>query len=150
MKIRKIIIGLLCFVLAGFIAFWIKELIDSRYPAYAIPEVHVTVDGVPIDCTMSECSWSFLTQDTYNVEFSGNLFDMDIPRNSVMGGEKLEISFSQPTDNMRVFRTKPYTYDFIVADDEMQIPFERGGYIYQVFAQFKRGYEVVFFYIVVE
>ena len=73
---------------------------------------------------MSECSWSFLTQDTYNVEFSGNLFDMDIPRNSVLGGERLEISFSQPTENIRVFRTKPYTYDFIVADDEMQIPFE--------------------------
>ena len=97
MKIRKIIIGLLCFILSGFIAFWTKELIDSRYPAYAIPEVTVTADGIPISGTMSECSWTFLTQETYNVEFSGNLFDMDIPRNSVMGGEKLEISFSPPS-----------------------------------------------------
>ena len=150
MKFRKIIIGILCFVLAGFIAFWIKELIDSKYPAYAVPEVTVTVDGIPIQCTMSECSWSFLTQETYNVEFSGNLFDMDIPRNSVMGGEKLDIKFSQTAENVRIYRTKPYTYDFIVADGELQVPFERGGYIYQVYAQFKRGYEVIFFYIVVE
>ena len=150
MKIGKIIIGLLCFILSGFIAFWTKELIDSRYPAYAIPEVTVTADGIPISGTMSECSWTFLTQETYNVEFSGNLFDMDIPRNSVMGGEKLEISFSLPMESVRVFRTKPYTYDFIVADDELQIPFEQGGYIYQVYAQFKRGYEVIFFYVVVE
>ena len=150
MRIRKIIIGMLCFVFAGFAAFWIKELIDSKYPAYAVPEVKVTADGIPIDCTMSECSWSFLTQETYNVEFSGNLFDMDIPRNSGMGGERLEVVFSQPTENVRIYRTKPYTYDFIVADGELQIPFEKGGYIYQVYAQFSRGYEVIFFYIVVE
>lgn len=150
MRIKKVVIGILCFIVAGFVAFWIKELIDSRYPAYAIPQVTVTADGIPIEGTMSECSWSFLTQETYSVEFSGNLFDMDIPRNTVMGGERLEIVFSQPTEKIRVFRTKPYTYDFIVADDELQIPFDQGGYIYQVYAQFSRGYEVVFFYIVVE
>ena len=74
---------------------------------------------------------------------------MDIPRNDCMGGEKLEIKYSQPTDLVRIYRTLPYTYDFIVAEDELVVPYEAGGYIYQVYAQFPRGYEVILFYIVV-
>ncbi len=150
MRFRKIILAVLCFILAGFISFWIKELIDARNPAYAVPEVHVTADGKQISATMSECSWSFLTKETYNVEYSGNLFDMDIPRNDLMGGEQLEISFSQPAELIRIYRTRPYTYDFNVEDDGLIVPYEEGGYIYQAYAQFDRGYEVILFYIVVD
>lgn len=149
MRFRKVILAVLCFILAGFVSFWIKELIDARNPSYAVPRVTVTADGRPVSAALSECSWSFLTQETYTVDYSGNLFDMDIPRNDCMGGEKLEIQYSQPTDLIRIYRTLPYTYDFIVAEDELIVPYEAGGYIYQVYAQFPRGYEVILFYIVV-
>ena len=64
MRLRKVILAVLCFILAGFVSFWIKELIDARNPGYAVPRVTVTADGKPVSAALSECSWSFLTQET--------------------------------------------------------------------------------------
>lgn len=150
MRFRKIIIAILCFAIAGYISYWIKEIIDTRYPEYALPTVKVTADGQPLEVSMSDCSWSFLNGETYVVQPPDNLYDVSLPHNAVLGGEQLEIQFSQKVQVLRIYRSEPYSYNFIMAEEDLVIPYDKGGYIYQVYAQFERGYEMIYFYVVVE
>ena len=99
---------------------------------------------------MSDCSWSFLNGETYVVQPPDNLYDVSLPHNAVLGGEQLEIQFSQKVQVLRIYRSEPYSYNFIMAEEDLVIPYDKGGYIYQVYAQFERGYEMIYFYVVVE
>lgn len=149
MRIKKILLALLLFSLAAAAGYFIKETIDARYPEYALPRITATADGEELVCVMDSCSWSFLTGETYNYGANESIFELELTKNELIGGETLAISFSQQPLEVSVSRSERYSYDFSPCGDDLTVPYEAGGYLYEIWANYERGYELFYLYIVV-
>ena len=150
MRIKKVLFALLAFVAAAAAGYFIKESIDSRYPEYALPQITATADGEELVCVLDACSWTFLTGDTYNYGASQNIFELELAKNELMGGEALNISFSQQPEAVTVSRSERYSYEFRPCEGPLTVPYEEGGYLYEIWADYSRGYELFYLYIVVQ
>ena len=66
------------------------------------------------------------------------------------GGEQLGIDFSVEPVSATISRTRSYTYEFSeIGEKDLTIPYESGGYIYEVSAEFASGSVTWYFYIIV-
>ncbi|MEA4912568.1 MAG: hypothetical protein VB092_08185 [Oscillospiraceae bacterium] len=135
--VRKCIVALLLLAFAGGTAFYLKDLIDRANPDYAIPQITVTADSKAVPTITDAYSWSFYVgEDVIREETP--VPDLALTAADMLGGEALDIIFSQPALETKITRTDSYTYTFQRVTD-LTVPFESGFYIYNVFARFERG-----------
>ena len=149
MNVKKIIASLVLLCVVGFIAYCVKDVIDRQYPDYARPKVTVTADGQDIPVTVAGYQWDFALGGTYHKEPP---IVYDIKQTAVetlRGGERLEITFSQPVRELTVNRSESYSYNFSPTEDDMIVPYESGGYLYELDAVFDNGWIKCYFYIII-
>ncbi|NLC78720.1 MAG: hypothetical protein GX683_03215 [Ruminococcaceae bacterium] len=144
---KKIIIALVLFAAAGALAFVLKDYIDRTNPDYAIPQISVTADSSEVATVVSGYSWQFAFGEPV-VHEETPVTELSVVTTELLGGENLGIVFSQPTKSYTVRRSESFSYDFSPTED-MEVPFESGGYLYEVVATFESGTVQYYFYIVV-
>ena len=147
--LKKLLLVLLMFAAAAASGYWIKEFVDARNPQYAVPEMEVTADGQALQGVLNACSWDFLTGETCSYLGRESLFELEMPRNELLGGEQLEFRFSQTPQELTISRSERYSYDFRPCGENLTVPYESGVYLYEITAQFARGYELFYLYIAV-
>ncbi|MEA5051579.1 MAG: hypothetical protein VB021_08955 [Oscillospiraceae bacterium] len=140
--------ALALFAVAGAAAFYLKDAIDRANPDYAVPQITVTADSKPVATLTDAYSWSFYVGGDV-IREETPVPDLSLTPVTMLGGETLDISFSQPALETKLTRTDSYTYTFKKTQDAA-VPFESGVYIYNVFARFERGAVSYYFCIVVE
>ncbi len=145
---KKIIAAIVLFAFAGVIAFYLKDYIDRQNPDYAIPKMTVTADSKEIPSVVSGYSWSFRFGDKV-IKEETPIVELSLERAILLGGEKLDISFSQPVNSIKVRISDSYSYEMHDAE-ELVVPYESGGYIYEVYADFESGAVLYYFYVVIE
>lgn len=146
---KKIALALVLFVCAGFIAFYTKDVIDRQYPEYAVAKLTVSADATDVPVVVSGFEWSFVFGGTA-AKSSPDVAELAVTPVSVLGGETLSLVFSQPLKTLEVKRSESYSYTFSDIQGDLKVPFEAGGYMYEVNASFERGNVKYYFYIVVE
>ena len=149
MRIRKYIIGIVLLALAGAAAFCVKELIDVRHPEYAVARLTVTADTAEVPVTIAGFDWDFaLGGEAHRpAPDVGEIYPAPA---SLLGGETLSLLFSQPTLAVEVKRTESYSYSFYDINGDLAVPYDKGGYLYEVSAEYRQGKVLYYFYIVVE
>ncbi len=149
MNVKKLIIALLLLCAAGFTAFWVKDMLDRENPEYAIPKVTVTADGQEIPVTISGYKWNFTFGGVFK-KISPSVYDIAQVSVSLKGGESLETLFSQDVKKLNISRSASYSYNFSPTENDMTVPYEKGAYLYDMYAVFDNGSMQCYFYIIVE
>lgn len=157
---KKLIAAITMLVVAGTLAFFLKDYIDSENPQYAVAQIQITADTMTVPHMLAGYEWSF---------YNGRVSTMqEIPWNeadeilkpgvvtnesgeevSILGGEQLRIIFTLPVSKMEISRIDWDSYEFVPSND-IRVPFEKGIYIYKISAEFDRGWVVYYFKIIVE
>ncbi|MEG0832485.1 MAG: hypothetical protein RR058_06960 [Oscillospiraceae bacterium] len=145
---KKIIAAILLFAVAGGITYLLRDYLDSRSPTYAIPKITVMADLQPVPTAVNGYEWSFITAGAVSEE-PRSMLDIGLTPKKLLGGENLSIEFSQSLKSLKISHTSSYRYDFSPTDS-LVVPFEHGGYIYEVIADFERGHAAYYFYIIVD
>ncbi|MDO4566646.1 MAG: hypothetical protein Q4B42_04885 [Oscillospiraceae bacterium] len=149
MSIKKTIIALLLLIAAGGLSFAVKELIDVNNPEYAVAKLTVTADSEEVPVIISAFDWSFSFGASASRE-APDVSEINPAPALLLGGESLELSFSQPLLALEVLRSESYSYSFFDINGDLTVPYEKGAYLYRVNAAFERGEAQYYFYIVVE
>lgn len=144
---KKVVLAILLFALAGAVTFVLKDYIDRKNPDYAIPQIVVTADSSEVSTVVSGYSWKFAFGEPV-VREETPVTELSVAATELLGGEKLNISFSQPTKNFTVRRSGSFSYDFSSTED-MSVPYDSGGYLYEVVAAYESGTVQYYFYVVV-
>ena len=148
-KVLKLILVIAMIILAGFAAVAVKDLMDRRSPYYAIPQISVTADSEPVAVTVAGYEWQFMLGGSIKSDVSPATSIQLRPTN-MSGGEQLGIDFSVEPVSATISRTRSYTYEFSeIGEKDLTIPYESGGYIYEVSAEFASGSATWYFYIIV-
>ncbi len=149
MRIRKLLLGLALLALAGAAAFCVKELIDVRYPEYAVARLTVTADTAEVPVTIAGFDWDFaLGGEAHRpAPDVGEIYPAPA---SLLGGETLSLVFSQPTLAIEVKRSESYSYSFYDINGDLTVPYDKGAYLYEVSAEYRQGRVLYYFYIMVE
>ena len=146
---KKILLSLVLLAAAGFSAFLVKDAIDRRSPDYAVAKLTVTADSVEVPVTVAEYDWSFAFGGSA-IREAPSILDLGLSPMPLLGGERLEIKFSQHADSFALERSGNYDYNFEPIEGDLTVPFESGGYLYRVTAQFPSGRAVYYFYVAVQ
>ena len=148
-RILKLILVIAMIILAGFAAVALKDFMDRRNPYYAIPQIYVTADSEPVAVMVAGYEWKFALGGSINRDVTPAT-SMQLRPTNMSGGEKLEIDFSVEPKSAVIMRTISYTYEFEeIGEKDLTIPYESGGYIYKVSAEFASGSATWYFYIIV-
>ncbi len=145
---KKFIAAILLLVLAAGAAVLVKDALDVRNPDYAVAKLTVTADSVELPVSVAGYQWSFLF-DRQTAKKPAPVIEQNLSAVTLLGGEKLELNFSQPVLSYTVRQSQNYSYEFFDLEGEITVPFEPGGYIYEVRAEFEHGWVLYYFYIVV-
>ncbi len=148
MNAKKIVLAVVLLCLSAFAAYYVKDLLDRQNPDNARPRVEVTADGQSVPVTVAGYQWSFFLGGRYE-KTPPSVYDIAPVPCPLSGGESVEITFSQPAEGLTVRRSASYSYDFSDESGEITVPFESGGYLYEVRAEFSRGWVLCYFYIIV-
>lgn len=146
---KKLLLSLFLFAAAAASALLVKDAIDRRHPDYAVAKLTVTADSVEVPVLVAEYEWRFAFGNTATRQ-SPSIAELGLTPMPLLGGEQLELSFSQPVKSMTIERSGNYDYSFSVADGALAAPYESGGYIYRITAGFDSGSAVYYFYIVIQ
>ena len=148
-RILKLILVVAMIVLAGFAAVAVKDFMDRRNPYYAIPQISVTADSEPVAITVADFEWEFELGGSISRKGTA-VTNLQIKPTNMSGGEQLKIDFSVDPESVEIMRTKPYTYDFSeIGESDLMVPYESGGYIYRISADFASGRATWYCYIIV-
>ena len=145
---KKIIASILLLAVAAVAAVLVKDALDVRHPDYAVAKLTVTADSVELPVLVAGYQWQFLF-DQQTAKKPQPVIELSIPPASLMGGEQLELNFSQTALSYTVRQSRNYSYEFFESEEQLIVPFEPGGYIYEVRAEYERGWVLYYFYIVV-
>ena len=145
---KKIIASIVLLFIAAAAAVLVKDAIDVRNPDYAVAKLTVTADSVELPVTVAGYQWSFLF-DRQTAKTPEPVFEQEPIPTSLLGGERLELEFSQPALRCTVRQSQSYTYDFFALEGVIHVPFEPGGYMYEVRAEYEDGWVLYYFYVVV-
>ncbi len=148
MSIKKAILTVVLLCLSAVAAYYVKDLLDRQNPDNARPRIEVTADGRDVPVTVSGYHWDFISGGSYE-KTPPSVYDIAPVPHTLLGGEVIDISFSQPVKEITVRRSASYSYDFTQEADVITVPFENGGYIYEVRAEFSKGWMLCYFYIIV-
>lgn len=149
MPVARIILVISMLIIAALAAVAVKDAIDRRNPQYAIPQITVTADAAPVAVLTAQYKWEFMLGGSAELD-EGAIEELSIPETNLEGGELIVIDFSVKPESLRMERTSAYTYDFSDIDEtDLTVPYESGGYIYRISADFDYGSVVWYFYIVV-
>jgi len=146
--VKKVLLAMVLFAAAGFIAFCVKDVVDYSNPEYAIPQVSVKADITEIPIVMGSYYWRFAFGSEIR-KSEHELLSVEFMSTNLLGGEHLNITFSVEPKNVYVRRSAAYSYVFSTVETDSFIPYERGGYIYDVTATFDSGTMEFYFYVVV-
>ena len=147
-SVIKTILTVLLILTAGFFSLFIKDKIDSRNPEYALPIVSVSADGTSVPIETTDFEWRLFFNGTIKKE-KANIYDISVDPAILLGGEVLQIDYSLEPVSVTIKRTDSYNYNFYEIDN-LDVPTERGGYLYELDINYKRGSETCYFYIVVD
>ncbi len=149
-RIARIFLGLVLVALAGFFAFFVKDAIDRRNPQYAVPQLTVLADNRAVSSTIGGFSWRFAFGDLVEQQ-PGSVYDLYMEENHLQGGERINLSFSVQPSSCSLRQSDAYSYRFMdIPLDEASVPYQSGGYTYEVLAEFPQGRVLYYFYIVVQ
>lgn len=146
--LKKILASIVLFAAAAVAAILVKDAIDVRHPNNAVAKLTVTADSVQLPVTVAGYQWSFLF-DRQTAKIPTPAIDQEPTPTALLGGERLDLSFSQPAVSYTVRQSQSNSYDFFELDGEISVPFEPGGYLYEVRAEFEAGWVLYYFYIAV-
>lgn len=146
---KRVLLSLVLLAAAGFSAFFVKDAMDRRHPDYAVAKLTVTADSVELPVMVAEYDWSFAFGASAKKE-TASIIDLGLSPMMLLGGERLELDFSQAADSVTVERSGNYDYNFAPAEGALSVPFESGGYVYRITAEFPSGHAVYYFYVVVQ
>lgn len=144
----KTLLTVLMIAAAGFAALFIKDKIDSGNPEYALPIVTVNADGADVPVFTAGFDWRFLFSGSIKKD-PPDVYEMPVSPAAMIGGEILSIDYSVKPDSVVMKRTDSYSYSFFETDN-LNVPTERGGYLYELDIQYPRGTEICYFYIIVD
>ena len=152
MKLRKqwmtkIIAGVLLVVLAGGIAYVIRDLLAMRSPESALPVIDIEYNGKPLPpqhYVMDSYSWRFLFSTKEWVE-PDRAIENKLEPAPVLPGAPLDISFSFPCKTMTVSRSYGDRNQFEVVEGDLQTPFTGGVYTYKVEAEWGSRGSVLYY-----
>ncbi|MDL2254219.1 DUF3426 domain-containing protein [Ruminococcaceae bacterium OttesenSCG-928-I18] len=152
MKLRKqwmvrIVAGLLLVVLAGGIAYVIRDLLAMRNPESALPVIDIEYNGKPLPpqhYMMDSYSWRFLFSAKEWEEPDRSVVDRLEPA-PVLPGAPLDISFSFPYKTITVSRSYGNRNHYEEITGELQTPFTGGVYTYKVEAEWGARGSVLYY-----
>lgn len=146
---KKILASIVLLVGAAFAAILVKDAIDVRHPNNAVAKLTVTADSVELPVTVAGYQWSFLF-DRQTAKIPTPAVDQEPTPVTLLGGERLEFTFSQPVVSYTVKQSMSSTYEFFELEtEEISVPFEPGGYMYEIRAEFESGWVLYYFYIAI-
>ncbi|MEG0751611.1 MAG: hypothetical protein RR998_01260 [Oscillospiraceae bacterium] len=146
---KKLLVGAVLLVCAGFVAFFVKDMIDRQHPEYAVTQLTVTADTKDVAVIVAGFDWAFPFGGRAKREAADIVEQYPVP-SVLLGGEKLELIFSQPIISLSVRRSESYSYALSDIGGDLTVPFENGAYLYEVNASFEQGSVLYYFYILVE
>ncbi len=147
---KKLIAAIILLAVAGVSAFYIKDYIDSRNPIYAIAQIEVTADTKPVGYTLAGYEWKFYNGKIAQMP-TASWAELNMTSEPLLGGEQLTVTFTQPMQSSEIRRLdlERRQFGFTSITDNLIVPFESGGYLYEVRAQFRQGWVLYYFYITV-
>jgi len=154
---KKLMLGGMLILLAAAVSLLIKEALDTKAPASAVPTLTVECNGAPLssDCVFPAAyEWNFLTgpeRQTMPNYIPEVILDQAIPA-SVLPQLPLRFVFSQDTISVSISRSALQgAGDFIAQQPDREgrlfTPTEAGQYIYKIEASFNRG-SVVYYFVI--
>lgn len=147
--LKKLIIGVLLIAISGFAAYYVKDYLDRQDPQYAIPQITVKADLQPVPAVVGGYDWQFAFGERVE-SLPDSIFDIVFEEIHLKGGEELSIDFSVDPVSYSIKRSDAYSYHFFeIPIEGVSVPFESGGYTYEVVASFEDGTALYYFYIVV-
>ncbi len=146
--LKKIIASIVLLAMAAGAAMLVKDWLDVRRPDYAVAKLTVAADSVELPVTVAGYQWRFLF-DRQTAKTPAAVIDQELTPTELLGGERLELTFSQPVSSYTIRQSKSYSYEFFELEGEINVPFETGGYIYEIRAEYERGWALYYLYIVV-
>lgn len=137
MKLRKqvvgkVILGAVLIVLAGLVAYAVKDLLAYRNPESSLPVIRINYNGTELPAenwTLESYSWNFLTL-TRDWQAEEDAVEK-IPPAPVVTGAPLDISFSFEPSALMVSRAKGGG-EFIEQQGDLHTPSEQGEYTYRI------------------
>ncbi len=147
-SLLKTFLTILLLSAAVLTALFIKDKIDSRNPEYALPIVTVTADGAEVPVLTAGFEWKYLFNGTIKKD-SPDVYEMSVTPAAMIGGEIIDIEYSVKPVCVSMRRTDSYSYNFFETDN-LYVPMEHGGYLYELNIEYHRGSEICYFYIIVD
>ncbi len=152
MKLRKrwlakLMAGIMLVVLAGGMAYIIRDMLAMQNPESALPVISVEYNGKPLPpqhYMMDSYSWRFLLRTTEWAQPDRTAVNKLEPA-PVLPGAPLEISFSFPCKSMVVSRSYGDRNEFEELSGALQTPFTGGTYLYRVEAQWGARGSVLYY-----
>lgn len=148
---RKVVLGLVFILLAAIVTIFIKDNLDTRDPANALPDIIVKYNGAEIDKAYpirASYSWNFLT----TIENSPVLGLEDVPLSpfSALPQKELAISFSKTPKSIKISRADGRSSsDFTEIATEkpgvLTTPGFAGYYVYKIEASWGMRGSILYF-----
>lgn len=146
---KRLIAAVILFCMAGVFSFLLKDFIDSENPEYAIAQIEVTADTTVVGHVLAGYEWSFYN-GRRDAMPTRAWFELEMTPYEMLGGEKINIEFTLPAQEVMINRLDNNKQDgFVPSDNDLYVPFDKGGYLYEVHARFRQGWVLYYFYIVV-
>ncbi len=154
---RKLLIGAVLIGLAAAVSLFIKENLDVKSPEDALPDITVSVNGLPIAPEMvlrAGYEWNFWTTTEKNTtaytseELLRMVYPVDMPLRSV-----IDLSFSIKVKDLKISRADDAEFRYFIElanTEEGQViaPAQAGQYLYKIEAGFGRRGSVIYYLMV--
>lgn len=155
--VRKLLIGAVLIGLAAAVSLFIKENLDVKSPEDALPDITVSVNGLPIAPEMvlrAGYEWNFWTTTEKNTpaytseELLRMVYPVDMPLRSV-----IDLSFSIKVKDLKISRADDAEYRYFIelagaGEGQVIAPAQAGQYLYKIEAGFGRRGSVIYYLMV--
>lgn len=152
--LRKVILGIVFILLAAILSILIKDNLDTRDPANALPDIIVKYNGAEIDKAYpirAAYSWNFLT----TIENSPVLGLEDVPLSpfSAQPQKEITIAFTKTPKEIKVSRADGRnSTDFTEIATQMPgvltTPSFAGYYVYKIEANWGMRGSILYFFAI--
>ncbi len=155
--LRKLLLGTVLVALAAAISLFIKENLDVKSPEDALPDITVSVNGLPIAperVLRAGYEWNFWTTTEKNTpvytpeELVRMVYPVDMPLRSV-----LDLTFSIKVKDLKISRADDAEFRYFIelagtTDNQIIAPAQAGQYLYKIEAGFGRRGSVIYYLMV--
>lgn len=137
----RVALAVVLLVAAGLLAMVIKDTLAQRNPESALPVIHVDYEGQGLPAkhvVMDSYEWYFIGKTIHWQEADRENWKEMEPA-WVKGSVPLEVWFSFPADNVKVWREKDGSGHFEEVLGNLETPALPGVYTYRIEAEWQRG-----------